>query len=306
MKSLCQQVLAVEHDISSQSSSKNNKHAKQRLVKALQNEAKILAKLVPGFVHLLSSEPGEPDWKRTDAAGGNSSSFASTSIPSLEKDGVLGWHRVAVGLQVFLQSFCGETTPLILFLDDLQWADTNSLRVLTAVLQDAATNRDPQNSSSSSCWMLLASYRDDHEDSNAFKTVVQPFVNRLEEFVEKSNNKDGQSQLSLSQIHLSNLELPAVQDVVAHVLSVPLSRPCQQSPHNDDDDANRVALRELSFVVHHKTMGNPFFVLQFLHMLHQETALVYNPLLLGWQRDLSHVKGTTNVADNVAQIVQQR
>src|SRR6476659_1514855 len=42
--------------------------------------------------------------------------------------------------QSFLQVFCRENRPLIIFLDDLQWADPASLRLLTSLLSAAGTH----------------------------------------------------------------------------------------------------------------------------------------------------------------------
>jgi predicted ATPase len=42
--------------------------------------------------------------------------------------------------QSFLQVFCRENRPLIIFLDDMQWADPASLRLLTSLLSAAGTH----------------------------------------------------------------------------------------------------------------------------------------------------------------------
>lgn len=42
--------------------------------------------------------------------------------------------------QCFLQVFCREKRPLIVFLDDMQWADPASLRILTSLLSAAGTH----------------------------------------------------------------------------------------------------------------------------------------------------------------------
>src|SRR5262245_22652743 len=42
--------------------------------------------------------------------------------------------------QNFLQVFCRENRPLIMFLDDMQWADPASLRLLTSLLSAAGTH----------------------------------------------------------------------------------------------------------------------------------------------------------------------
>ena len=42
--------------------------------------------------------------------------------------------------QNFLQVFCRENRPLVVFLDDVHWADPASLRLLTSLLSSAGTH----------------------------------------------------------------------------------------------------------------------------------------------------------------------
>jgi predicted ATPase len=49
-------------------------------------------------------------------------------------------NRFNLVFQNFLQVFCRENRPLVMFLDDMQWADQASLRLLTSLLSAAGTH----------------------------------------------------------------------------------------------------------------------------------------------------------------------
>ncbi|WER47511.1 AAA family ATPase [Cupriavidus sp. WKF15] len=64
-------------------------------------------------------------------------------------------------------------------------------------------------------------------------------------------------------------------------------------------------LLPLAQLVHHKTLGNPFFVTQFLTTLVDDRLLVYSADAEGWQYDLQHIAERA-YTDNVAALVLQR
>lgn len=64
-------------------------------------------------------------------------------------------------------------------------------------------------------------------------------------------------------------------------------------------------LRPLARLVHHKTLGNPFFVTQFLTTLVDDRLLVYSSHAEGWQYDLQRIAQRA-YTDNVAALVLQR
>ena len=59
-------------------------------------------------------------------------------------------HRLQLTLQRFIGVFTAEEHPLVLFLDDLQWADGATLRLLEALVTDPGTHH----------FLLLGAYRD--------------------------------------------------------------------------------------------------------------------------------------------------
>ncbi|QSQ19960.1 AAA family ATPase [Pyxidicoccus parkwayensis] len=88
---------------------------RQRLRAALSTSGGAMSRFIPGLARLL----GEPPPPAT-----------------LDAAGMEGRFRLA--FQAFIQVFATRESPLVLFMDDMQWADTGSLRLL----QDLATAPD--------------------------------------------------------------------------------------------------------------------------------------------------------------------
>lgn len=97
-----------------------------------------------------------------------------TSLPPLERtEATNRFHTV---FQNFIRVFCDASHPLVMFLDDLQWADSASLRLIELMMMDHRTEY----------FLLLGAYRDNEVDANhpAMRTIDRlqeqgVMVNRL-------------------------------------------------------------------------------------------------------------------------------
>src|SRR5215471_1065869 len=101
---------------------------------------------------LTESQAQARAWRDAIAgAVGRSGRVITEVVPSLER--VIGpqpplaplqpaeWqNRFNHVFQSFLQVFCREHRPLVVFLDDMHWADPASLRLLTSLLSAAGTH----------------------------------------------------------------------------------------------------------------------------------------------------------------------
>jgi histidine kinase len=86
---------------------------RQRLLEALGVNGQVLTQLLPVLEQILGSQPPVPEL---------------SPVESL--------HRFSFMFQRFVMTLVSEQQPLVLFLDDLQWADLPSLKLLQALLTE--------------------------------------------------------------------------------------------------------------------------------------------------------------------------
>ncbi|MRG96151.1 AAA family ATPase [Polyangium spumosum] len=170
-------------------------------------------------------------------------------------------NRMNLALKSFVQVFASATRPLVLFLDDLQWADAGSLKLLEVLL----VGRDCPG------LVILGAYRDNEVDA------AHPLTATL-----AALRKEG---VVVSEIGLVPLGAAELGDWLADALVV---------------DAARVA--PLARAIHAKTQGNPFFVGQFLHALHEGQLLRFDAEASAWCWDIAAIEAR-EVTDNVVDLI---
>ena len=167
----------------------------------------------------------------------------------------------------FIQVFAQPEHPLVIFLDDLQWADRASLKLMQALVT-------AQNSFQ---LFLIGAYRDNEVDAAPYMAAhpLQVTLNTMQ-----------QAGVSLSHITLGPLDLHSVEQFVADTLQC--STP-----------------RELAELVLAKTGGNPFFVGEFLKSLHAESLLEFDHQRGSWQWSIEKIQAH-GLTDNVVELLAAR
>lgn len=164
----------------------------------------------------------------------------------------------------FLQVFSAPGQPLVLFFDDVQWADDATVHLLRELIA-----RPPKN------LLLIFAHRD-----NAADVGWQPHV------------------------ELAALPAPAV--LRQHTLDLPplpVSAVAQlicERYHVAPEEARQVA-----GLVHAKTAGNPFFVMQILTAMVEDQLLSFDTQAMRWSWSLDAV-AQHRYADNVADLMVHR
>ena len=171
---------------------------------------------------------------------------------------------VRAALSRLLEFLCSPELSIVLFLDDVQWADKLSLEILH-IMSTRAAERLPG-------LFLVAAYRQE---------AVEPghaLLKHLDQI---------QDECPIHPIPVDDLSIAAVNQLVAAVLQ----------RHIDET-------LPLSQVVHLKTRGNPFFVMQFLKLLQEENLLNYSFTTFQWEwSDVQAIQKEMNVSENVADII---
>ncbi|MEP0969976.1 MULTISPECIES: AAA family ATPase [Cyanophyceae] len=163
--------------------------------------------------------------------------------------------------QQFIRVFCSKEHPLVVFLDDLQWVDSATLKLIELMLLDEQTQ----------FLFLIGAYRNNEVVS------THPLVLTLE--------KLRQQGAVLQEIVLAPLTLEPLAQLVAETL------------HQDAD-----SVRPLAKLVLRKTEGNPFFIGEFLRLLHSENLLSFDAECLSWQWNINQIQAL-NITDNVAELI---
>lgn len=180
-------------------------------------------------------------------------------------------HRFNLVFQRFIQVFARTDHPLVVFLDDMQWADSASLALLERVLTA------PPDANQQVSLLILGAYRDTDIDAS------HPFSLTMQTLREAGTH--------IQEIHLEPLDTVSINQLVADTL------------HRDAADCI-----PLTDVLLSKTAGNPFFLGEFLKSLYAEEFLSFSHTEGFWQWDLSNIQSqkiTDNVVDLMTSRVQQ-
>jgi len=153
----------------------------------------------------------------------------------------------------------GPGQPLVLFLDDLQWADLASLQLLESL---ARTPSLPG-------LLLIGSFRDDELRP---EHPLVPTLERLRAL-----------PIALRELRIQPLLLRPVTRLIADTLRC--------SEHET---------AALARICHQKTQGNPFFLSQFLHSLHDQGLIRFRADR--WEWDEAAI-GSRELADNVVSLM---
>ena len=173
-------------------------------------------------------------------------------------------NRLGAVLQSFVRVFCTPGHPLILFLDDLQWADPASLLFLQFLLTDPAGGH----------LLVIGAYRDHEVDA------AHPLRDTLRELANAG--------LTPTEITLAALDPPSVRALVADTLG--------------GTDAADARLDWLAQELFAKTHGNPFFLNQLLVSWHKDGLLFRDSDTGRWTWDPARI-AAAQITDNVVEFM---
>lgn len=230
--------------------------------------------IVQAFQELIRQILTESDWqieiwrKKLMSHLGNNAQVAIDVIPELELiigpqpklpevGTVEAQNRFNQVFPKFVQAFCQPEHPLAIFLDDLQWADAASLKLLQLMAVDESIQS----------LLLIGAYRDNEV------SPLHPLTQTLENIATAG--------IITQSIAVKGLEFADVQRLIADTINW------------DTLNNQRTELAELLF---NKTHGNPLFLTQLLKTLHVEKLLVYDPEDNTWKWDIVQIQ-TIGITD---------
>jgi PAS domain S-box-containing protein len=211
---------------------------RSRLLTALGSNGQIIIDVIPEVEFIIGKQPPVPEVGATEAQ-----------------------NRFNLTFQKFVRAFCAKEHPLVIFLDDLQWIDSATLKLIELILLDEQIQY----------LFLIGAYRDNK------LTPTHPLVLTLE-----SLRNQG---AVLQEITLTPLTLKPLSQLIAETLR-----------------SNPDTVRSLAQIVLRKTEGNPFFVGEFLKLLHSENLLTFDAQQLSWQWNLAEIEAQ-DITDNVVELL---
>ncbi|MGB0388606.1 MAG: ATP-binding protein, partial [Ardenticatenaceae bacterium] len=222
---------------------------REKIVAALGANGQVMIDVIPELRLIIGPQPALPE------------------LPPQENQ-----NRFNFVLQNFIKLFTRAEHPLLIFLDDLQWADGASLSLLQLLLTTPDLGH----------LFVIGAYRDNEVNA------THPLMLTLKDC---RNAEAGTlpSDATINEITLSGLALPDVTQLIA-------------------DTLNRLDVTPLAELVLEKTGGNPFFLTAFLNSLHAEKCLHFDYLSGQWQWSLAQIQAqgiTSNVVELMASQVQK-
>ncbi|MBO0348125.1 AAA family ATPase [Phormidium pseudopriestleyi FRX01] len=158
----------------------------QQLTQALGSNGQAIVEVIPKVEAIIGPQP-----------------------PIAELGPIESQNRFNRVFQQFLQIFCKKEHPLVIFLDDLQWADTASLHLIYQLINDL-DNR---------YFLLIGAYRDNEVNA------VHPLIQTLDSLQSMG--------ATVNQIVLQPLEKVHVNELIADTLDEPdRSRPLAELLYN--------------------------------------------------------------------------
>lgn len=228
---------------------------KAGIYEQLGHEVDLLVHLIPELKNLVGNRIQDPD---------------VTHIGADEIESKL--ERLRFAFRALMRVFCSVFSPLILFLDDLQWADVSSLQVLDFLISDTQNKN---------ALMIIGCYRSEEVDDNSL------LHNKMVALQEKTDKY----QFRFTEVKIGSFGAKEIEQVITTALP----------------PANSEATAALAALCLKRTHGNQFFVLEYLKMLYYEGLLIVNDeATKTWTWDLDQIEDATMSTANVVVMLHDR
>ena len=170
-----------------------------------------------------------------------------------------------------------RNTPMVLFLDDLHWADSASLELISFLIDEMGANitTNPEAAARGTNVLIIGTVRTSEVEN----------CSDLAEFLEKIR---GCYNVTVTDMALQDLSPADVNVMISEALCY-----------------SQRLTRSLAGIVYHKSEGNPFYVKEFLNDLTVENLLVYSLSERSWEWDEEVIESRT-ISDGVAEILTRR
>ncbi|MEW5802010.1 MAG: AAA family ATPase [bacterium] len=214
-----------------------------RIQKSAGTNGKVLTDIIPNLELVIGRQPDVPELGGQEAQNRFNYVFLN-----------------------FIKAIAGKEHPLVIFLDDLQWIDDASLRLLMLLLTDPDLMH----------FLVIGAYRDNEVDAG------HPLAMSIEDL-----QREG---IALRLITLNPLDVEHITQFMADTVR---------------SDPDRGPVRQLAELMVCKTGGNPFFVNQFLNTIYRWDLLTFDVQQRRWTWDLARIENM-GITDNIVDLMTRK
>lgn len=176
-------------------------------------------------------------------------------------------NRFNLVFENFMKAIAQYDHPLVMFIDDLQWADSASLNFIKMLMKHKSIEY----------LMIIGAYRDNEIDT------LKPFMDMKNNLIK--------NEITINNISLEPLDKTYLKSLLNDTF---------QSLSKDSSSLN-----ELSDFIYNKTQGNPFFLKQFIQSLYDNKYIWFDYNLSKWCWNTEEIK-KLDITDNVVELLIKR
>ncbi|CAB9499176.1 Transcriptional regulator [Seminavis robusta] len=189
---------------------------------------------------------------------------------------------------------------LVIILDNLEWIDEPSLKLMEALLADDTASSATRSSSGDNTGttttnktkkndlVVIGCYRSDLDQPNSSSNHSQSYYLTHAIIQDWKDHKSSEFGFHMTEIALPNLDMTHVKEWLQDLLLT--------------DDSG---VLELAQLCHSKTNGNAFFMVAFLKLLQEKMLLTFDLGTMKWIWDVARIETLAEATDNVAHVMKQ-
>jgi len=240
---------------------KKFERVRDRLKEEIGNEVQLLATVMPTLVEIVGEQQRRGSLTRSNDHG------SGTNLEQARD-------RFIFAFRKFIRIITDDSTllggPLVMVLDDIQWADSASCELIKSMLTDRE----------SSGLLVVGCYRSEevNETHDLSKTIL-----------DLSQRAENENVFAITKMKLERLDVEDVNEIIMGLLSI--------------DDAQVTS--SLAKLCHQRTNGNPYYLLTFLRMLQTKGYLTFN-VSTQWEYDVATIEKKTSATSNVVELVMSK
>ncbi len=257
------------------SAASNRSRISKAVSEFLEAESSSLIELVPSLAEFLKAgedarrSPSKSPTKRQNGASKALLSNRSVHGLNVTIKGPNTWNRIRYLFNALFCAICTKEYPLIMFLDDCQWADDEALALIESLIQDPQCRY----------FMFIGNATREITQSRAKESKFSKLMRKIEGPTRK-----------VTRINLLNLSFDEIGQFIADTLNLGV-----------------LECRPLTEVIYDKTRGNVFFSMQALEELHRRNILYFSMVLFRWEWNLDGVEfQIAELSDDVGEYVSSK